>query len=245
MVKFEFTQIGEFHINYNEDFLASHEIGNDKMMIAVIDGCTMGIESHFTSTLIGKLLRQISKEIHYKAFIEKQEMNIQQLLKEILRQLFAKLKKIKNQLGLEQNELLSTLILGMVNIKNRSAEIITIGDGLVFYNDHFIEYDQDDMPDYLGYHLHEEFEDWFCNQNQRLSLTDIDNLSISTDGIFSFKEFDNKKYKEVEEIELLHFLLKNENKKEAGNRLKQKVLFIEKEWGLKPSDDLTVISLLF
>ena len=49
MVKFEFTQIGEFHINHNEDFLVSHEIGKDKMMIAVMDGCTMGTESHFAS----------------------------------------------------------------------------------------------------------------------------------------------------------------------------------------------------
>ena len=57
MVKSEFTQIGEFHINHNEDFLVSCEIGNDKMMIAVMDGCTMGTESYFASTLIGKLLR--------------------------------------------------------------------------------------------------------------------------------------------------------------------------------------------
>ena len=69
MIKFEFTQIGEFHINHNEDFLVTHEIGKDKLMIAVMDGCTMGTESHFASTLIGKLLRQISKEIHYLSLI--------------------------------------------------------------------------------------------------------------------------------------------------------------------------------
>jgi len=241
MIKFEFSQIGEFHINHNEDFLVSHEIGENKIMIAVMDGCTMGTESHFASTLIGKLLRQISKEIHYKTFIEKKEMDIQQLLEEILRQLFAKLKKIKNQLGLERDELLSTLILGIVHIENKSAEVITIGDGLVFYNGNFKEYDQDDIPDYLGYHLHEEFDDWFLKQKQRLSLTKIDDLSISTDGIFSFKKFDLKNYKEVEEKELLHFLLKDEVK----NGLKQKVLFIEKEWGLKPADDFTLISLKF
>jgi len=240
MIKSEFSQIGEFHINHNEDFLISHEIG-DKLMIAVMDGCTMGTESHFASTLIGKLLRQISKEIHYKIFIEKKEIEIQQLLEEILSQLFAKLKKIKNQIGLERDELLSTLILGIVNIENRSAEVITIGDGLVFYNDNSIEYDQDDVPDYLGYHLHKKFNDWFQEQNQRLSLSNIDDLSISTDGIFSFKRFDLKNYKEVEEMELLHFLLKNDVK----GGLKQKVLFVEKEWGLKPSDDFTLISLKF
>ena len=192
MVKSEFTQIGEFHINHNEDFLVSCEIGNDKMMIAVMDGCTMGTESYFASTLIGKLLRQISKEIHYKTFIEKIEIDVQQLLEEILKHLFAKLKAIKNQLGLENDELLSTLILGIVNFENKSAEIISIGDGLVFYDDNFVEYDQVNTPDYLGYHLHIDFEEWFQKQNQKLSLTNIENLSISTDGIFSFKKFDNK-----------------------------------------------------
>ena len=35
-----------------------------------MDGCTMAAESYFASTLIGKILRKIAKEIAYKSGFE-------------------------------------------------------------------------------------------------------------------------------------------------------------------------------
>lgn len=71
MKKYAISKIGEFHINHNEDSSAITEIGDDKIMIAVMDGCSMGKESHFASTLIAKLLRKIGKEISFRDFAEK------------------------------------------------------------------------------------------------------------------------------------------------------------------------------
>ena len=43
---YELSHIGEFHVNHNEDFLVSEEAGNNRRMIAVMDGCSSGTDSH-------------------------------------------------------------------------------------------------------------------------------------------------------------------------------------------------------
>jgi len=244
MKKYELTKIGEFHTNHNEDYLISNEIGFNKIMIAVMDGCSMGIDSHFASTLIGKILKKVSTEIHYKEFAEKTENSIEQILKEVTRSLFHKLKELKNELSLERDELLSTMILGIVDREEKVAEIITIGDGLIICDGVITEYEQDNKPDYLGYHLSGKFEDWYEKQNQRLRLSKIEDLSISTDGIFTFKKFDAEEYDQVTESEIIDYLLIDRQEKESKNMLLKKIIRIEKKWGLKPSDDLTIIRLM-
>jgi len=87
---YKLSTIGEFHTNHNEDATAITEIGINRTLVAVMDGCSMGKESHFASTLIAKLIRKIGKEIEYKAFIEKTKTPISKLLKEVLNQLFLK-----------------------------------------------------------------------------------------------------------------------------------------------------------
>ena len=244
MRKYELTKIGEFHTNHNEDYFMSTEIGSNKVMISVMDGCSMGTDSHFASTLIGKILKKISTEIYYKEFAEKIKNPIDEILKEVTHRLFQKLKELKNELNLDRDELLSTMILGIVDREEKIAEIITIGDGLVICDGVITEYEQDNKPDYLGYHLGENFEDWYENQNQRLKLDKIEDLSISTDGIFTFKKFDTEEYDEVTESEIVDYLLIDRQGRESENMLLKKMIKIEKKWGLKPSDDLTIIRLM-
>ena len=50
-------QIGELHTNHCEDYFITAEIGKNKLLCAVMDGCTMGTDSYFAATLTGKLLR--------------------------------------------------------------------------------------------------------------------------------------------------------------------------------------------
>ena len=244
MKKYELSKIGTFHINHNEDAVAITEIGQNKLMMAVMDGCSMGEESHFASTLIAKVLRKIGKEISFKEFIKKEEKSVKELLKETLGLLFGELKEIKNRLLLEREEMLSTLILGILNHERREAEIIAIGDGLICDNGRYIEYEQDNQPDYLGYHLSEDFEHWFQLQQQKLSLKNIEDLSLSTDGIFTFKKFDNKHYRSIEENELLDLMLIDRQWSSQENMLKKKLVKIEQEFGLKPSDDLSILRII-
>ena len=241
MKKYELSVIGAFHTNHNEDASTIIEIDEDRLLIAVMDGCSMGTESHFASTLIAKLLRKIGKEISFRAFVEKTKPKLEERLKGIMKQLFQELAQLKYQLHLERTELLSTLILGLLDKGSKEIELLTVGDGLVCYNGKLIEYEQDDKPDYLGYHLGEEFEVWFQNQTQKLRLKNVTDFSIVTDGIFTFKNFDGKEYEPIAAEEIVEYFLTNENWLHQENMLKKKLLHIEDSYGLQPSDDLTII----
>ncbi|OED45205.1 hypothetical protein AB832_01490 [Flavobacteriaceae bacterium (ex Bugula neritina AB1)] len=152
----------------------------------------MGTESVFASILYGKILRNFCKLKFYEEFVSGNSTNIKSKLKEVIKHLITETKLIKNQLGLEINELLSTLIIGIIDTKNTKAEFIAIGDGLICIDGELIEYEQNDKPDYLGYHLAENFENWYESQKQKLSVSTFNDLSICTDGIFTFKNFENK-----------------------------------------------------
>lgn len=241
---YQYSQIGTFHTNYNEDFLVTCEIGENQVLIAVMDGCSMGTESHFAATLIGKLLRKISKEIYYKSFLQRTEQSLERLLKTVLNTLFIELQEIKNTLILEREELLSTLILGVINTEIKTAEIIAIGDGLVCYNGELTEYEQDNQPDYLGYHLHRNFEKWYREQTQKMSLKNIKDLTISTDGIFTFSPFSNHKFPTISTETIIDLLFVNSQYSEVETMLKKQVFELEKSYGLKPTDDLTMIRII-
>lgn len=209
-----------------------------------MDGCSMGIESHFASTLIAKILRKIGEELSYKSFIEKTRISASEYLESILDQLFYDLKQIQQQLHLDTLEILSTVILGVLDEREKAVELITIGDGLIHCDGIFYEYDQKDKPDYLGYHLAEDFSNWFKIQSQKLSLRNVSNLGISSDGIFTFKNFTGKHYPIIEEKEILEYLLVAEETKDQETMLNKKVIQIEAKYGLKPSDDLTIIRII-
>lgn len=64
-------QMGEYHLNHCEDYLFVGGIGNDKLLCAVMEGCTVATDSYFASTLVGKLLRKIAKEKDTKNYMKK------------------------------------------------------------------------------------------------------------------------------------------------------------------------------
>ncbi|MFK8010136.1 MAG: protein phosphatase 2C domain-containing protein [Saprospiraceae bacterium] len=243
MNRYEIIQIGEHHTNYCEDYVLTASLGEDKILCTVMDGCTMATESYFASTLIGKIFRKIAKEISYKSFLEKKEIEIDVLLEKIVEQLFHELRNLKNILFLEKEELLSTLLIGVIDKESQSGEFLAIGDGMFCIDGKIIEFEQDNKPDYFGYHLEEDFEKWYTSQKQRISAEQIQDLSICTDGIFTFQKFDNQKYQSAENV--IDFLLKDKDGFENKNMLKKKVFEIEKNWGLKPTDDLGIIRIIF
>lgn len=238
---YEFSTIGAFHVDHNEDAKVVEELAAQYLLIAVMDGCSSGKESHFASTLIAKVLRKIAKELSYRAFAEKQERELKAYQEEVIRRLFEDLKVLKDRLYLGMEELLSTLVLGLLDLNGQSAEIIAIGDGLVYCDGKAYEFEQGDKPDYLGYHLNEDFEEWFRTQTQRLSLEQFSDLSISTDGIFTFKHFDGGEYPSLSASDIIDGLLVDDQWQDYEMMLKKKVLELEREYGLSPSDDLAII----
>lgn len=150
-------QIGEHHTNHCEDYLISVELGTDRILCAVMDGCTMGEDSYFVSTLVGKLLRKIATQRSYQEFYSHSQKSstLSDELREVLKELMLELGQIKNGLLLDKNELLSTLILLKYDKKSREGQIMVVGDGVVCIDGEITEYDQHNIPDYLGYHLGE------------------------------------------------------------------------------------------
>lgn len=233
-------QIGQFHTNYCEDFLVTEPIGTDKRLIAVLDGCTMGTESAFASMLFGKLLRSIAKQLYYQDFIQKDVRDIRQILKAVFEILFKEARSIKNQLNLDTNELLSTIILGIIDESNPGATFLTVGDGLIYHDGNAVEYEQDNIPDYLGYHLGKDFNTWFGQQKQVLDVSDFKDLSISTDGIFTFQNL-SKKGENQQPGRVIEYLLNDTEFSENDNFLERKVRLLEHENQLVVTDDLAII----
>ena len=232
--------IGDFHTNNCEDFLIDEQIATNEKLIAVLDGCTMGTESVFASILYGKILRSISKKEFYKEFVTNEPLDLKSKLKEVIRQLIIETKAIKSQLGLDTNELLSTLIIGIINVKESNAEFLAVGDGLICKDGEIIEYEQDDKPDYLGYHLTDDFDKWYDSQNQKLSVSKFKDLSICTDGIYTFKNLENKTKQKSEDEIIQHLLIDNENS-EFDNFLDRKIRFLKDIWNHTVTDDLAII----
>jgi hypothetical protein len=203
----------------------------------------MGTESVFASILFGKILRKIAKSMFYQESFIFNEANLKTLLKTIIKELIDETKLVKNQLGLETNELLSTIILGVINTDNSEAEFITIGDGLIIYDGKIIEYEQNDKPDYLDYHLNKDFEKWYNNQTQCLSVSKFQNLAICTDGIFTFKNF-KEKQKQKSELEIINYILENEDHSDSDNFLNLKIKTLKEQMNHVLTDDLAIIRVM-
>ena len=234
-------QIGDYHQNNCEDHLYIGEYGKSKILCAVMDGCTTALESHFASTLVGKILKKICIEKGYKEFIEQNDLqlNIEENLKSILQDLLNELKIVKNQLMLDSKELLTTLIIMLFDKNNEQGIILATGDGFVNINGEITEFEQDNKTDYLGFHLSEDFETFYNAQKQKIEFNKITDLSISTDGIFTFEKLAPNKSNE--EINVIEFLTSEKTNCEKDEMLNLKLKILENEFGLKPMDDFSII----
>jgi hypothetical protein len=213
-----------YHLNYCEDYLVIDYIGTDKLLCAVMDGCTMGTDSYFASTLVGKLLRKIAKAKGYKELygVEPEQPNLEEYLKSILRDLF--------------QEIL------LIDKKTDHGIFLAIGDGVIAVNGVIKEFDQDNKPDYLGFHLHEDFDTWYTKQTQKIHIDTIQDVSLATDGIVLFTKIAASKVDEV--ADPISYLLQDKENQDNDDMMAIKLKRLEHVYGLQPSDDLAVIRII-
>jgi hypothetical protein len=241
---YELTQIGEFHVNHNEDYLIIEECGKALKLIAVMDGCSSGTDSHFVATLVGKILRKLAKQEAYREYAEKQQKNIKDLTKSITLNLFEELGYFYRKLDLNSDEVLTTLILGLVNAEKKNAEFVIVGDGLIHIDGENFEYENNNKPDYIGYHLNMDKNEWYEEKTSKMSIENFNDLTISTDGIFTMKNHDGKSYPSINESQIIDKFFKDKSNLKNPNKLKITLLEIKDEFGLMPSDDLTMIRII-
>ena len=245
MKTYSLLQIGEYHTNFCEDALFSSSFNDDVQILAVMDGCSSGKESHFASTLFTKFLKKEIKEVSYKEYFSKSHFSLIEIQKRILEGLFNDLKAFKNQNHLETIELLSTLVLGVINKSSGQGEIIVIGDGVICHDGKIYEFEQDNHPDYLAYHLEENFEAWYTKQSQFLKFEKAKRIAISTDGVFTFKKLELERHPQISSSEILNFILINNEGNESQKMLFKKILDLKEKFGLTPMDDLGILRATF
>ena len=238
------SRIGTNHTDHNEDAYLTAEITDRHLLLAVMDGSSMGTDSHFAAGLIAKVLRRIAKQTNLRSFAERTTHTATGLLKDTLRTLFTDLKRLNADLDLADDELLSTLLLAIVDTKEQNAEIVVIGDGVVACDEEILEFDHDDKPDYLGYHLHEDFDDYWNLLTQRVTARDFQDLALSTDGVFSFRPFSYDSYRPVTEEELISFLLLHREEGAGETAYRRKLVYVKSTFGLEATDDFTVVRAL-
>ncbi|WP_153398650.1 protein phosphatase 2C domain-containing protein [Chryseobacterium vaccae] len=235
-------QIGDYHTNQCEDHLVIRKTASDKIICAVMDGCSTALESHFASVLTGKIIRKAAIEKSYKDLYEAAPTSIDEELKEIIQSIFEEMSFAKKQLMLDEKELLTTLIILFYNFKENKGGVLTIGDGVICINGEITEYDRDNKPDYLAYHLHEDFNDWYFRQQQKIFFEDLKDISIATDGILTFTQV--KKANTEDKINFAQYLMTDLTYSETEEMLNRKLKHLEQHYGVKPTDDLAMIRMI-
>ncbi|GGZ85717.1 protein phosphatase 2C domain-containing protein [Algibacter mikhailovii] len=232
------------HPHFSEDFFYSFQLTDDIFVCAVMDGCSSAKDSQFTSVLYSKSIHKSCRMLpQMKAIIEDFDLStmaLEDVADFILNQLFDDLKKTKKLFFLTTEELLSTVNLLIYNTKDLNACIKMSGDGLFAINGEITNIDQNNTPNFLGYHLSEKFDVIKDDVIQTWNFKNVNDVSISTDGIDKLI----KATKSHEELTKLRHLFLVQPPTENGN------LFLEDQFealhknGYILHDDLSIIRIV-
>ncbi len=242
MLIHQFIKRGSNHPDYCEDYTIISE-KDDYILFAVFDGCSSGTESHFASAFTGKIVRASFQNLAIKNNDKPED-----LIKTLLFKTIKDLKKQKAGLLLDEDELLSTLILFLYH-KNRKEGIINIiGDGVISINGKMHIIDQNNIPHYLAYYLddinkQEEFNTWYKKEVAVYRVNELKDLTISTDGVLSFYPVKTQE-KDKLEINPVNYLIKDEylllNKAMMG----RKCNILYKKYQMINADDIGIIRII-
>ena len=245
MKLYTLNTVGQLHKTHTEDHIFHSDLNQNWFIGAVMDGCSSGKESHFASNLLGKIIRKACNSIpnleRISPDLKSKQLEHELIGKHILHVVFDDLKKTKQLLSLELKEMLTTLILMVFQKDNRSAWINISGDGLIANNMEIIEIDQENVPDYMSYHLDIDFEKWFMDYSKTFTFEQLENLSISTDGVSKFYTPTERRQKNIDPEK---FLLTDLTLLEDPDMLEKKCKVLYDEHGLVPFDDLGIIRLI-
>jgi len=236
---------GKIHDNHCEDHLIVRNLDGPWLLGAVMDGCSSGIESHFASGLVAKIINRACGDLLMKANLagmkEEYEKNLEMIGRFILEQVWDTIPGLKKMLSLHIHELLSTLILLVYNKDHRAAWINISGDGFIAVDDRIEEIDQDNMPDYMAYHLGDRFDDWIESHSKTFSIKYAENLAISTDGVAKFHALSQRSPVRIDPV---NYLLVDAENASSPEMLEDKVKPLATEYGLYPYDELGIVRIL-
>jgi len=221
---------GSEHEHCEDSLLYTIDKNKPYLYLAIFDGCSNGIDSHFASNLYKKIFKKILVDPR-----EKDGNNLSEITNFILFEFFQELYNIKRNLNLIDNELLSTIVFAIINYETDECLITFSGDGLFCVNTTPITVDVGNAPQYTPYffsHIKGFYE--FQHSLQSFGFENIKNLSICSDGILTFYNIDRKKEDVVER------LLIDDTIQKSKAMLSRKVNMLSKE-NIHYLDDLSII----
>lgn len=235
---------GHTHPIHCDDFLVQKSVNPNLWIGAVMDGCSSGTDSYFAATLIGKLFRKIAATLHYPQAIgfDIEQADTGMILEFVSMALFKEMILAKNQLFLERNELLSTLIIAVYRPQTLQLSLLTAGDGTYSVNGEITNIEQHNKPNYLAYHLDKSAEDWFAKETKVKHYTDVHDFSISTDGVESFAS--EALVGEDSDFDAIGYLLVDTAMADNEAMLHKKCLILGSEHHLIPRDDVAIIRII-
>lgn len=263
----ELIRKGSDHPAYCEDFHFSLILPEVEEIVfcGVFDGCSTGVKSHFASSLLGKIIRksfmsyvdfikiQLGRENKPRETIV-QELMYRDAIEFILYQTLVTLDSIKSQLDLNVLELLSTIVLVIYNKETTDAIYCVVGDGAIFWKNEegilqTLQFEsENNAPQYISYLLpgeHNSFQsiqkNWPLNKDSIVKVGKFksNDLSISTDGIFTFRNKDNKGYEHI-----IDYFLNDEFLSGSEAMLARKYKIISTNEGYSHADDLGIIRII-
>jgi len=237
--------MGLAHSTHCEDFLYEVALDSHLHLAVVMDGCSSGTESHFAATLAAKILRKRVRELQFLESASKIPQFIETPLSELGKTLFQALwqgfKETQHALYLDTLELLTTLNLALIRPQMGTAWINLIGDGYVGVKRELIEVDQDNRPDYMAYHLKEDFDEWFAQAGSTFTFQNLSQLYLATDGIGSFHPMKSKA--PDFEASLPEFFLFGDTSYPALGTFDKRKHYLKERHGIVATDDIAIIHL--
>jgi hypothetical protein len=173
---------GADHTLQCEDSLC-HFIHDNHQYIAIFDGCSTGINSHFASELMSKIFKKsVSEVTSHSNYLNK--------VKDIVKRMKEYLTTFHLIYGANRLELLSTVVFAVINPKDNTGILVFLGDGVAIVNGETIINNQDNKPDYMGNYMSTDMSvDEFISEHCIIKyLTNVSDISVCSDGILSFQK---------------------------------------------------------
>lgn len=239
---------GALHPVYCEDFQIAIQLDDDFSVFAVMDGCTSGTDSHFASALTGKILNKASKLVYHPNVWPQIGMKdipkpkgAKGLASFLLYFLFEEMRRTRNEMILDVDEMLSTVLLLVYDRKQDQAFITAKGDGFVSINGEVHTIDEYNAPRYPAMYLDRPYAEWVEMQQYDFWVQAPRDLSISTDGVESYLLPNLKPDEQTDSVKLMLSEDLTGEKEDVLER-RHKVL---KSKSLRPIDDVSIIRLQF
>lgn len=239
---------GTDHKNFTEDFLAFKECDNF-LYACVFDGCSKGKESHFASTLFAKAFRDTLESLNH--LFDNSTSSLESNAKMLVFQMARKVHEVKSILNLNIVELMSTVVLCVVDKNTNNCYIAAFGDGYFrvdgvesfIQNTKFADQEQsENKPDYIAYDIEKiqnyaDFDTWYSEKKEFHTFENVTDITISSDGMNTFAKFKPSE----EDVDPVGFLVRDENWMDKEIMLEKKYNILQSRYCMLNKDDLGMI----